>query len=96
MSVPKTRMDFCGNLLEEATEESMVDHMSSFWDFDEFVDMAEPGRSSKPPERVMCFSLGLFPVWGDLCVSDERQQELRLERWVGKSREKAGVSMDRR
>lgn len=57
MSVPKTRMDFCGNLLEEATEDSMEDHMSSFWDFDELVDMEEPGRSSKPPERAMCFIL---------------------------------------
>lgn len=57
MSVPKTRMDFCGNLLEEATEDSMVDHMSSFWDFDELVDIEEPGRSSKPPERAMYFVL---------------------------------------
>lgn len=57
MSVPKTRMDFCGNLLEEATEDSMEDHMSSFWDFDELVDMEELGRSSKPPERAMCFIL---------------------------------------
>lgn len=60
MSVPKTRMDFCGNLLEEATEDSMVDHMSSFCDFDELVDIAEPGRSSKPPERAMCC---IFLVW---------------------------------
>lgn len=65
LSVPKTRMDFCGNLLEEATEDNMVDHMSSFCDFDELVDMAEPGRSSKPPERAMCcifLGLDLFPV----------------------------------
>lgn len=70
LSVPKTRMDFCGNLLEEATEDSMVDHMSSFWDFDELVDIEEPGRSSKPPERAMYFvfvGLGFFPVvWSDL------------------------------
>jgi len=45
-------MDLCGSLLEEATEDNIDDHMSSFSDLvDDVLDMAEPGLSPKPPMR---------------------------------------------
>ena len=44
--LPSTTIDFCGSLFDEATEESIDDHMSAFSDVRESSERAEPGRSS--------------------------------------------------
>lgn len=80
VKVPRTTMDFCGSRLDEATEESIDDHISAFSDLSESSDKAEPGRSKGSiPAMISVFETLLLVLLSCRFRSQTRSNERGLD-----------------